>query len=93
MGRAFVTVLLHSGILDGRIRKPGRVHHETTWDGVWIFLDGMIACRGKPAELNHLEQDGQTRGRVIASTTHPSSVAIRSLRRQTPKVGSGFRSG
>ena len=46
-----------------------------------------LARAAKPTGSYHLEPDGQTRGRVPASTAYPSSLAKRSLRRQTPKVG------
>src|SRR5260370_30145362 len=46
-----------------------------------------LARAARPTRSHHLEPDGQTRGRVPASTPYPSSLAKHSLRRQTPKVG------
>jgi hypothetical protein len=41
----------------------------------------------KSAGSHNVEPDGDTRGRVLTVTAHPSSVAQRSFRRQTPEVG------
>src|SRR5260370_38480223 len=41
----------------------------------------------KSAGSHNVESDGDTRGRVLTVTAHPSSVAQRSFRRQTPEVG------
>src|SRR5260370_28670953 len=41
----------------------------------------------KSAGSHNVESDGDTRGRVLTLTAHPSSVAQRSFRRQTPEVG------
>jgi hypothetical protein len=41
----------------------------------------------KSARSHNVESDGNTRGRVLTVTAHPSSVAQRSFRPQTPEVG------
>src|ERR1700678_846002 len=46
-----------------------------------------LARTAKSAGSHNVEPDGETRGRVLTITTHPSSVAQRSFRRQTPEVG------
>ena len=46
-----------------------------------------LALAAKPTGSNYLEPHGETRGRLLATAAHPSSLAQRSLGRQTPKVG------
>jgi hypothetical protein len=41
----------------------------------------------KSVRSHNVESDGNTRGRVLTVTAHPSSVAQRSLRRQIPEGG------